>query len=251
MQGTRAEECQLLVEQIRASSRSAFYRDRWGSETEFEKLPSISRTDILSTPLSERSYKSEKSFIKIVRSSAGYFTSEWSFADSAREDWGEIGKRPLVYLNDPDEALEKTLWCYERDALPLIAESIPEITFSAADFFHIDSMIADARSLSELRTYLAKRHEPLTHLTILGTSFDYTELFPYTACARMVSLVLTLPETGAIARAVFHPSLTFTPVSNCHIERSDRVLVTKMSMLTTPVVKYELPRETARHLALN
>lgn len=243
-----AEDAQALVDWARTNESSSFYRGKWGNETLFDRLLPITRDDLISVSLSRRRYKSEKALIKIVRSTEGAFASQWSFSDSAKEEWGDIGLRPLVYLEDPDDALEKSLWCYERNVLPLIAEVTPDITSGAAEFYDIDSMIVDAPSLPKIRPYLERRKEPLEYTAIHGASFDCTRLLPYASYAKRVELILTLPETGAIAHAPLGSDPLFKPVSNCHVDLAEDVLLTKLAKLTTPIIRYKLPAETARHL---
>src|SRR5690348_8939857 len=111
-----------FVKDIASSEKSDFYKSIWGSAQEFNDLPAVSREDFINVPLSKRRYKDEKGLVKIVHSPEGSFLSEWSFKDIGLEPWGLPSKRPFVYLTDAHEAIEKSMWCYENNMVPLIGE---------------------------------------------------------------------------------------------------------------------------------
>ena len=247
MSGLPHAEIQSLIDVVRNSSESSFYKERWGKEKKFERLPAISRNDFLDTPLSQRRYKREKALVKTVRTEGGLFASEWSFADIANESYGPTGVRPLVYFADPDEAIEKAMWCYEREVLPLIGEAIPEVVHSAAGFYRIDSLITDAISLEKLLPYLRERPVPLNGISIVGISFDVDALLRYTPLATNVRLVMGMPETGAFAHAHLQKDAVFTLLPDCYIQKEDGLLLTKKSLLVTPIIRYALPPYATYH----
>jgi hypothetical protein len=145
----------------------------------------------------------------------------------------------MVYLSDPHEAIEKSMWCYENNMLPLIGEKDPDIAMFAAEKYQIDSLITDTAALTKLLPYLQKRAEILESISILGDVFPIETLLPYQAYARKVRLVQTLPETGAFGEAPLELSLRFHPLPGCKVEVDAGVLVvTKLRSLVTPVIKY-------------
>lgn len=247
MSGLPHEEIQKLIDVVRNSTESFFYKERWGNEKEFERLPAISRNDFFDIPLSQRRYKREKALVKTVRTQEGLFASEWSFADIANESYGPTGVRPLVYFADPDEAIEKAMWCYEREVLPLIGEAMPEVVRSAADFYRIDSLITDAISLEKLLPYLQERPAPLTHISVVGISFDVDALLRYIPFATDVHLVMGMPETGAFAHAHLQKEAVFTLLPDCYIQKEGALLLTKKSLLVTPIIRYALPSYATYH----
>ncbi len=242
MSGLPHVEMQNLIDLLRNSTESSFYKERWGKEKEFEKLTPISGKDFLDTPLSQRRYKREKALVKTVHTDGGLFASEWSFADIANELYGPIGVRPLVYFADPDEAIEKAMWCYEREVLPLIGEAMPEVVQSAADFYRIDSLITDVISLEKLLPYLRQRPIPLASISIVDVSFDFDALIQYTPFATDIRLVMGMPETGAFAHAPLHKDAVFTLLPDCYLQKEDTLLLTKRSLLVTPIIRYALPQ---------
>src|SRR3989344_2514382 len=194
MKDTIHNTISALIRDVAGSKASGFYRDIWGAARNFDELPSVAREDFLNVPLSKRRYKAEKALVKIVHSEQGMFLSEWSFDDIGREPWGITSRRPMVYLADPHEAIEKSMWCYENNMVPLIGERDPDVAMFAAGKYHIDQLITDALSLPKLLPYLKSRGEKLTSLTVLGDSFDAPILMPFLDFAQTVRLVLRLPE---------------------------------------------------------
>ena len=81
---------------------------------------------------------------------------------------------------------------------------------------------------------------------MLGTSFDTDRLAEYTAYAETIRLVLALPEVGAFAEASLGPSIRFTPLPGCIIERDTTLIVSKESLLVTPILRYrtDIPAAT-------
>lgn len=206
---------------------------------EFSKLPTISRKNFLQTPLSKRRYKDARALVKIVHSDEGPFLSEWAFDDIGREPWGLPSTRPMVYLTDPHEAVEKSMWCYENNMLPLIGEKDPDIAMFAAGKYKIDSLIVDPLSLPKLLPYLKSRTEKFSSVSILVDSFDVSSLLPFIEYAENVRLVLSLPEVGGMAVAPLTETLHFRALPNCIIEESSGTLVvTKIAELVTPIIRY-------------
>ena len=217
-----------------------FYRNRWGTEQEFEMLPLISRDDFIETPLSHRRYKDQGALVKIVHAQNAMFLSEWAFEDIAKEEWGIPSKRPMVYFTDGHEAIEKSLWCYERGMVPLIGEKDPDIASYAASKYEVDSLITDESSLAKLTLYLKSRSDALQSISIVGDVFQPEELQQYREYAKTVRLVMRLPEIGAFAHAQLDSSLSFRPLPLCILEEKDgTVVVTKNAPLVTPVIRFQ------------
>jgi hypothetical protein len=174
----------------------------------------------------------------MVHAKEGIFLSEWRFSDIAAEFYGDVGQRPLVYLTDPHEAIEKSVWCYDRNVVPLIGEKDSDIAMFAAEKYQIDSLITDPAAIARIRPYLEKRDTKLRYISIIAPSFAISDLMPYRAFARAVTLVRALPETGAIESANLEKRPRFAPCGGCLIERDGMLIVTKTRMLVTPVIRY-------------
>lgn len=232
------QELQTLIDTV-ASHATDWYKARWRVEREHDKLPLITRKDFLATPLSKRRYKDDKALVKIVHTQNGPFLSEWAFVDIAKEPWGIVTDRPFVYMTDPHSAVEKSMWCYEQNRVPLIGEKNPDIAAIAAKKYQVDSLIADPVSVMKLLPYLQSRAQKLKSLTLIVESFSPQELMPLAAYADDVRLVLALPETGALGVAALSESPVFLLPDNCIAESVGGALVfTKTTLLVTPVIRY-------------
>lgn len=222
------------------SQHSSFYRGLWNGRFHFSDLPAASRADLIRVPLSERRYKEATSLVKIVGTGDSVFLSEWALEDIAREPFGTPATRPLVYMSEPHESIEKCMWFYENRTLPLIGEPSVEVAAAAAAKYRVDSIITDPAALLKLAPRMHTMCDDLESITIIGTSFDPKELMFARAFARRVRLLFAFPETGAIAQAELQASPEFEAVPNCLVEKSGSdILVTKLASLVTPIIKYK------------
>lgn len=238
MKDTKHNNLPLFLDRVRNNSLSTFYKDHWGGEEVFEKLPLVCRADFERVPLSKRRYKNEKGLVKIVHGESQSFMSEWSFLDIQAEAFGVQAARPLVYLQSPHEAIEKSMWCYEHNMVPLIGEKILDVVVYAAEKYKVDSLITDAPSLLKLEPYLRSR-SPLESISIIGEHMVPEELVHVRPYARETRLVCALPETGAFAEAVLSLTPEWVPLPDCILENRDTLVVTKIRDLVTPVVRYK------------
>ena len=227
-----------LIATLRRHPEADFYRLKWGSAGRFETLPPIGRSDLVHTPLSRRRYKHEKELVKLVHAPEGTFASAWSFSDSAREGFGTVLERPMVYLESPHESIEKSIWCYEQGRVPLIGEQNEAVAAYGAEAYRVDSLITDIPSLKKLKAYFEKRTQPLGATSVHLSSFSEEELLPFAGYANSVRLILILPETGAIAEAEFSEEPVFIPHEGVILEHGEELLLTKLAYLTTPVIRY-------------
>lgn len=130
-----------------------------------------------------------RSISKIQRDETGLRLVEREYAELKKEALGLLSARPMVYLSDPHEAIEKAMWCYERGMVPLIGEASAEIANLMADRYAIDSLITDALCLRKLEPHLEKRSELLESMSILGMTFNKGKLAPYFKYAKKVRFV--------------------------------------------------------------
>jgi hypothetical protein len=232
-----AHKLDELIAYVR-SHPADFYRNAWGSADSFADLPTISRLDLIKTPLPHRQYSQDAGMAKIVRDEKGSFLSQWSFADIASEAYGEISARPMVCMADPHEAIEKSLWCYENGMLPLIGEKDADMAMYAAGKYRIDSLICDPVSLQAMHPYLSGCGG-VASISVIGSSFSPSEFMPFAAYAKSFRLLLALPETGVIAQAEFSPSPKFLALPECVIERGASLVITKVARRAMPIIKYD------------
>lgn len=135
-------------------------------------------------------------FTKIVRSDVGPTLFGRTIEDMKMESWGVQSARPLVYLANAHEAVEKSLWCYLNNMVPLIGERDPDLTARLAAMYGIDSIIADVPSLKLLFSRFFPHHGQIVAISLLGGSFDETEYAPFRAHTSRFRLVQT-DENGS------------------------------------------------------
>jgi hypothetical protein len=210
-----------------------FYREFWG-DAPVSAVPSISAAEFQRVPLSLRRYKNEKSLVKVIRSTHGPFLSEWSFEDIKDEPWGVLRDRPMVYLTDPYEAVEKAMWCYLHNRMPLIGENAA-VACSSASSYKADSFILDATTLKILAPYFQESGFSFP-IALIGSAFDIPSLLPFSDLGE-IRLILSLPETGVIAEATLENPL-FAPAKGVSVEYEDGLAVSKGALLTTPIIRY-------------
>lgn len=142
-------------------------------------------------------------------------------ADIGKENFGVLCERPLVLFADVQEALEKSLWFYARNILPLIGEpNNLAVTAFAARRYGIDAMVSELPIAAELIGRLAREYDTgrVASLTLIGRHFALSELEPLAMGGRRVRALLGLPALGAFAEScarrlaegalVFHPDAT-------------------------------------------
>lgn len=158
----------------------------------------------------------ERSFVKVVGSGGGNpFLVTRVLSDLKKENYGNLGERPTVLFENGHESVEKSLWCYEQNTLPVIGEpsNIPATLF-LIERYQSDSFVGDAAALKSL---FAAEKNPLPHgerFNICGIKFKLGELTALVP-AEKLTLVLDLPEVGALAHScpeglvrgevIFHP----------------------------------------------
>ncbi len=239
---------QQLVADVGRSHSSTIYQDFWGIERVFNRLPVMTREVLFGCTLPERRHKTARSLVKIVKNETTTFVSEWAYEDVAREEYGVETKRPMVYLSDNAESIEKSMWCYERGMVPLIGEVHNEVVAIAmARKYQIDSLITDEISLERLRPFFEDSHEPLVSISILGPRFQSERMRWVLPYVKNVRLVLSLPETGAFAQSTLGAEQVFVPLPGCIIENIGGTLVlSKQQSLVTPILRYDtsIPSES-------
>ncbi len=217
------------------------YRTLWGDARSLSQMPIVAGDDLFSGALARRRYRSARSLVKIVRGPSGVFLSEWAYEDIRGEPYGLLSKRPMVYFSDTQEAIEKSLWCYEQGMVTLIGEvHNAAIAHEMARIYRIDSLIADTRSLELLRPALQALSEPLASLSIVDTMFAPEELSWTLRYAREIRLVLALPETGVLASAPLTQKPLFAASAHTRIEVVEgRLVASKAIPLVTPIIRYD------------
>ena len=236
-----------LVADILESPASDFYRARvWNGAppgTPIEDLPPLTRSLYATTPFLKRLYRTRGLLTKVAYLNEQPFLVGRHLEDIASESYGTLGTRPLVAFGSTHESLEKSLWCYSRNVLPLVTNDDPDITAMLAKRYEADTLITDTATLAALLPALA-RYYGLAHfrfVSVIDSSFNLPlleKMFP----GAKLSLVLGLPETGGVAHAcpeaLGEKRLAFHASPHRRIERGDELVVTDDRLLPTPLVRY-------------
>lgn len=207
----------------------------------------------MKVPFSGRIYNEDKGFTKAVAVYEEPFLVQWSLEELAKENYfpvtlfdGNKRCRPLVLFSDRNEAVEKSLWFYEHDILPLVGESNnPEATVSAAGIYGINAILADTEILKKFIPALKAKYDlsRLRAVSVLGDNLDLKEIRLLVPEGAVLNLVLALPETGAFAeccrKALAKNDLIFHPDANSIVETDGRLIVTKLLYPATPVLRYQ------------
>lgn len=228
-------ELQKQIDELRTQAMP-LYREVWQGAHSFKELPILTREQLAATPLSKRRYTEGPSFMKVVAGDTP-FLSEWLLSDLAREPFGAITRRPLVYFSSAHETVEKGMWCHLNKMTRFLGETNSEVTLRAAEKFSVDSLIVDAASLSHMSPILPTlRH--LYEISLLGSSFSLDEIRGH-AGDKSVRLVLTLPETGVIADSDLALYPRFSAREDCLLEEvNGEIILTRKTKLMTPIVRY-------------
>jgi hypothetical protein len=214
------------------------YRLLWGSTHAFEALPTLSRANLIRTPFAQRCFSAAPGQTKIIEEGSLEFLLPRTYADIDSEDFGPLPNRPLVLFRNGHEGVEKSIWCYRKGALPLLAERNPEIAALQAQSYNTDGLIADAESFIAFMPYI--QHAGISpHITIIDSSFTADLMEALRSVALEATLVLALPETGSITTAAVTSSITFTPSIGCIVEQREHIVVTKPDLEAFPLVRYD------------
>lgn len=240
------------INDVISSERSDYYKNLYSeisgdhidirSVADIERVPKTNWESIATCPLNERLYIDKKLFVKTVYKDEMPVLFARTTDDIAAEDFGASGERPLVALDSSHESIEKSLWFYENNILPLIRSADLTITAMIAAKYEIDAIVADTKTLAELLPTLKQNYD-VSHvhsIVVIDTAFDLLFLkkqFPLAT----IRLVMALPETGSLAtqcpesmdKPLFHPNKT------TFIEKNADLTVSRLIALPTPIIRYE------------
>ncbi len=244
-----------LIQTIADSKESNFYKNIWGNacvkndKIDFGSLPTISAKDIMKCKFDERIYIKRGLFVKIVYKNNAPFLVARTRNDIKKEEYGEIMyERPLVFFLSSHESIEKSLWLYSKNILPLIAEDNIITTSMSAGRYEIDSIVGDVESIKKIRTEGFKyfNYKNIINVTVIDSCFveyDINSLknsFPNA----LFQLIFSLPDTGSLGQVckentdgatIFHS----TENTIIEISKNGYVVATRLIMLPTPIIKYK------------
>lgn len=252
-----------LLEEVMSSSNSSLYRDHYlkhgvspedVSRFPLEDIPPISWKTLRDTPLHGRVYSDESSIVKIVRRKGDVAFFARTLSDIEEESFGTVVNRPLVAFTSLFEGIEKSLWVYQQNRLPLIAEERLGLTLLTAKKYAIDSIVGDTHSINALLPELEREYDlsHIRHINVVDTVFCLEKITA--SCPKAtVYMLLALPETGGIARvcpeSVEGEDSVFHTLPNVLLEPGEDAFLTKLSLLPTPIIRYGSGLTTERCVA--
>lgn len=213
-----------------------------------EKIPVIDFQNLENVSLPDRLYKKIKpdgEFVKIVKKYKRPFLIQRDLSDIKEENYGSFCEFPQILLSDSHEALEKSLWFYKHNIIPLIGESnnLQASSYGAAKL-GIDFLLIDEEMFFKYFPILRQKYEISDlSVTLIDDYFNISRIFQLFPFPDRLKFILALPETGAFAEscpeALEKGRLIFHPDKNSLLETEGRLIVTKLIKMPTPIVRYQ------------
>lgn len=238
---------------IASSKKSDFYKKYWGLaaikklDIDFVHLPNIGIDKIINCKFNERLYVDKGIFVKIIYRNGIPFLMARTKNDIGNENYGEITyERPLIFFENAHESLEKSLWHYGKNILPLIGEDNIDITLMSAGRYKIDSIVGDMVSIKKLVLPGTQNTglKNIRNITIIDSTLNHVSIGMLGGVFRdaKIQKILALPETGSFGQACKETNneTIFHETADSMIETGDsgELIVTKLALLPTPIIKY-------------
>lgn len=244
-----------ILDFVIKSEESDFYRGHFAKHVSdievfldfknFEEIPILTWNDIYAFPFTKRIYTKDNLVTKVTYNSetGRPLLIGRTRVDIAKENFGKLLKRPLILFENSHEGIEKGLWCYENNILPLINPEDIRVTMLASELYHIDSIISEPKMLDVfLENTSSEIIESVIHVSIINSSFDHLEIKKISE-EWSLSVTLALPEVGTIAHACKHElakgKLLFHPNKYSILEYNGVLTITKLIKLPTPIIRYQ------------
>ncbi len=236
-----------LLAEVWRDEKSSFYRSLYekagcNSQTPFPSLPFVQWQDIQAASYLSRLYVQERLFTKIVYRDGKPALIGRTSEDVATESYGMACERPLVLFKNVHENVEKGLWFYQKNILPLMAEHSRELTVMMAGKYDIDAIVGDPEEIAVFLPLFGKNH-PLEKLRAIRMLGKFENGIPSLSLysRRHVTAALFLPEGGIIGEMC--PLSSPAPLFHLNREdifeiESDMLMWTKIRLLPTPLIRY-------------
>ena len=242
-----------FIEAIYHSKESSFYKSVWGNvnpkdgRIDYYSLPTIDVKHIIQHEFDKRLYVKNGLFVKVVYGNDIPFLIAVTKDSIGQESYGGIlCQRPLVSFENSHESIEKGLWFYGKNIMPLAAEDNLYITLMVAERYGVDSIVGDTESIKKLLSK-AERYidgKKIISIALVDFCFDADcngSLRKYFPNAK-ITLVFSLSETGSLGLACEEKAdgQTFHPSENTLIETDEHgyLVATQLIMRPTPIIKY-------------
>jgi hypothetical protein len=215
----------------------------------FKDLPTTDYLKLSASDLGERLYRKGEltgKFVKVIRNYKTPFLVQRNLSDIQQENYGIACMRPQVLLSDSHDALEKSLWFYENNILPLIGEpNNLDVSAFSAKKYGIDFLLTNPEMIGSYWPILREEVDVTKiKVNLLSSSFDANTLKKLLPEASSLQLILALPEVGAFAHScpeqLKKGRLFFHPDKNSVLEiLNNYLIVTKIIFMPTPIIRYQ------------
>jgi hypothetical protein len=218
------------------------------SPDDLKKIPIINFQNLINISLPERLFEGDLSdgeFVKIVKKYEKTFLIQRSLSDIKEENYGSFCKFPQILLSDSHDALEKSLWFYEHNIIPLIGEpNNLEATSYSAVKLGIDFLLIDEEMFLKYFPILKQKYETSNlSITLIDDYFNLSKIIGIFPFPDRLKFILALPETGAFAEScpddLKKGELIFHSDKNSLLEMGGRLIVTKLIKMPTPIIRYQ------------
>lgn len=221
------------------------YKRVWGEvlPTSLAETPILTWEALASCPFLKRVYTDEKLAVHIAYRGGDACLIGRTSESFQHEAYGDTrATRPFVSLEYRHQAIEKSLWFYEHNILPLIALEDPESALVVARAYTIDAMVFDSVRarifLPKLANFPAVRSVRL----LVAGAHDWPEFFEHVDPS-ILTFVLAPAELGSIATtcpyALAQKQVLFHPTQTAVLEHTGTLIATRTVLLPTPMIRYD------------
>ena len=216
-------------------------------EERFKTLPAATKEEIARAPYAGRLYQEGSGITKLIPcvEAGRSFLLHRTLEEIKEDDLPYEGARPMVLMSNMYEAIERCLFFYERNILPLIGEfRNPAVAVSSARQYNIDALVMDHTAVLQYRRMLCALNLNIQSVTVVDSTFhkdDFSGWPPETT----KYFVVSFPETGRLAyscpRAAAEDKLVLHPYPDVYIEPSALSVITSVRFKSCPMIRYRAP----------
>ena len=237
-----------LLKHISVQDKADLYTSRIHGDTLDSVVP-LTWSDLVACPLDRRLYQeSDKCFVKIAYKNDVPILIARNRKELADEPY-YIGTstRPLVGCSNRAVGIELGIWFFEHNIIPLLEMHEAKMTASLAGKYQADSFTGDMEAAQRLLPELATHSDidllEFVHIVGISDCYDIEFLSQYISIEK-IHISAYLPVCGLWAQACPEQlsktgKVVFHPLDSVIVEGQTNLLLTKLSPLLTPILRYE------------
>ena len=213
------------------------------NESDWNLIPILTKQELANAPYASRCYGEKPGLNKLIFSEEAdqYFLIHRTLEEIRQERLPYDGTRPMAIFSNVYEAIERCLYFYEQNVLPLIGEfHNPAVIYATARQYKVDTIFMDRAAIRAFREKLLEILPALKSVTVIDDTFS-AEDFEWPADTKL-SFVLSIPEIGGVAYAcpesIAKKDLVFHPADNVYIEPSALSIITAPRLKACPMLRY-------------